>query len=279
MADDTPPPAPPVPLIERVTSFHNQRPRFMTSVGLSIQPYRDIVSAANEIADGLYDVDTALGQQLDFTGQWIGPSRWITTEVPVWFSLDTPDLGFDQGKWKMPYETSEQLVELDDYNYRLLLYARIIANYWDGTVEGAYAAWDELLGPSGYKILIQDGGPHGPNCNGNMNILIALLGPPLNAVKLAMLQGGYLGLKSAGVGTGYVIQNQGPAKGLGIPLFGFDCGPDQPPAFYPPTPIAGFDMSAWASSDLAVGEPAATYWDAGLTIWDGGASGWDGQSP
>lgn len=273
MSEDGNGPQPPADL---VTSFHNRRPRYMATVELSVAPYRDLAALAARIADGLYDVDTAEGQQLDFTGQWIGAGRWIATEEPVWFSLDVHGLGMDEGKWQGPYETSQTLVQLDNANYRLLLYAKIAANYWNGTIEDAYAAWDQVLAPAGWQIVIQDGLPKGPNAHGSMNVIQALMGPPLDAVTLALFQGGYLGLKSAGVGTGYMIQNQGPQAGLGLPLFAFDAGPEAGPAYYPPTVLGGFDIGAWGSEKLELPtQRVGTSWDRGLSLWDGGLSPWD----
>lgn len=270
------PPSGPLPPADKITAEHNQQPRFMATVELSVAPYRDLAALAGVIADALYDVDTAIGQQLDFTGQWIGATRWIEIDEPVWFSFDANTLGFDEGKWRQPYETSSAWAELDDANYRLLLYAKIVANYWDGTIEGAYAAWDLLLSQVGWQIVIQDGFPKGPGAHGTMNIVQALLGPPLDAVTLALFKGGYLGLKSAGVGTGLMIQNQGPLAGLGLPLFAFDAGPPVGPTSFPPTALAGFDFAAWGTTDLKLAtERAGSLWDGGASAWDAGLSPWD----
>jgi hypothetical protein len=275
-----------------ITAEHNQRPRFMATVEIAAQPGVDAGNLAESLI-GLFDLDTAVGEQLDFLGEWVGVARYITGPLDVWFSLDTPGLGLDQGKWQSPYELSNQTIRLDDVHYRILLRARIVANYWDGTIAGAYEAWNLLFRDTGYQILIQDGmgraehlftldstpsdgldhglwysepaladiyftldsdrpelgldqgyilGPPGSaltqpvaRTHGNMHILQALLGAPIDAVIRALFAGGYLGLKSAGVAVDYMIQWQEPPptepdlpSGIGLPLFGLDAGPGDP---------------------------------------------------
>jgi hypothetical protein len=287
-----------------VPAEHNQRPNFMATVGLSVQPYVDGINIANALI-GLFDLDTAVGQQLDFTGQWIGVGRNITVDAAVWFSFDIAGLGFDQGRWITPFETSTRTVALaddagDPISYRTLLKARVVANRWDGTIPGAYEAWNTLFAGTGYQVLIQDGGPRAvhyfsfdtagsgfdqaqwwqlplpvePRVNGNMNLIEALLGPAPSPTTLALFTGGYLELKSAGVGITYMIQS---ATETAVPLFGFDAGPspgylsldvsglglDQAPFYgtstgapnvtYPPYTIAGFDAGAWGQIVNPVG--------------------------
>jgi hypothetical protein len=275
-----------------ITAEHNQRDRFMRTVALSVQPYVDGINVANSLI-GLFDLDTAVGQQLDMLGQWVGVTRYVTIDLELWFAFNKYNVGFDQGKWSNPYETTDETVALDDEHYRLLLRARIASNSWDGTIPGAYDAWGVLFEGTGYQILIQDGmaraerdfsfdsviagfdqslwfkdepianiyfsfdnpdpllgldegswyGPPGTaltqpwaRTNGNMHLIEALLGPPLDPITKALFTGGYLGLKSAGVGISYMIQSQPPAppdtddsgSGIGLPLFGFDAGPGDP---------------------------------------------------
>jgi hypothetical protein len=244
-----------------ITSEHNQQPRYMATVALSCQPFLDNENSALSLI-GLFDLDSSVGQQLDFTGQWIGQTRYVNIKLDPWFTItDTGvdvGLGFNQGLWWVPFEDPTASIALTDHNYRLLLYAKVAANYWDGTVPGALTAWNTLFAPSGYQMLLQDNfGAQAPNTNGNMHVLMALLGPPLDAVTTALFTGGYLSLKSAGVGMGYMTQvqpGQGWQSGVGLPLFGFDCGPSAPPgwvegdppiATFPPTAVGGFDIGAW----------------------------------
>lgn len=333
-------PRPPVVLVEYlldlVTAEHNQQPRYMATVALSVEPFVDGQNTALSYPT-LFDLDTSVGQQEDMLGEWVGVTRYIVEPVDIFFTLDKEGLGFDQGKWQTPYELAQEVVRLDDEHYRILLRARIVANYWDGTIPGAYKAWDILFKDTSYEILIQNGLPGderfftfddelrgfdqarwwfkpklindfftfdsedlalgfdrgrwysaglatyeagGPVVNGNMHLIQALIGPPMDAVMLALFTGGYLGLKSAGVEIDYVTQYQEPDKdySVGRPLFALDCGPngegywvsfdiagcghDEAPLFYPgaypylPHPLFTFD-----GNDLAT-QFDAGYWSA-----------------
>lgn len=239
-----------------ITSEHNQQPRYMATVALSIAPYIESLNQACKLI-GLFDLDRATGQALDFVGQWIGLSRFLRVTADLWFSFDTLGLGFDEGRWKVPWEEEFNVIRLDDEDYRNFLRAKVLGNYWDGTIPGAYRAWDQLFGASGYTLAIQDqqGRPES-YVHGNMHVWQILFGPPMSQVTRLMFQGGYLGLKSAGVGTGYMVQSQ--------PDTGFDGTP---------LPLFAFD-----SEQVILGNPQTT-WDAGQpggpSIWDREDSQWD----
>jgi len=173
----------------------------------------------------LYDIDTAVGQQLDRIGEWVGVSRKLSLPLTgVYFSFDTPGLGFDQGTWLGPFDPTSGLVSLPDDQYRILLYATIAANNWDGTVPTAYTAWNTIFSPLGYSILIED--------NQNMTMDVVLVGPSPDAVTLALFTGGYLNLRPAGVG----INNYYLPSVPGSPVFGMDVETAS---------IAGFDVGGW----------------------------------
>jgi len=210
-----------------ITSEHNEKPRFMAMVSLLGQW---AVDRRNMLASipGLFDIDDAVGQQLDWVGQWVGVSRNLSLPLTgVYFSFDTAGLGFDQGTWLGPFDPTTGLVSLPDNAYRTLLYAVIAANNWDGTVPGAYTAWNTIFEPLGYSILIEDGQ--------DMTMTVALIGPTPDAVTLALFTGGYLNLRPAGVGITFYYTQSVPD----VPIFGFDAENSS---------ISGFDVGAWAVS-------------------------------
>ena len=86
-------------LLDLVTSEHNQRPRYMGTVALSVEPYIDGSNIAYSYRT-LFDLDTAVGEQLDFVGQWVGITRYIVEPLDVFFTLDDENLGFDFGKFR-----------------------------------------------------------------------------------------------------------------------------------------------------------------------------------
>lgn len=208
-----------------ITSEHQSAPKYMAMVSLLAQWGVDRRNVLASIP-GLFDVDNAVGQQLDWTGQWIGQSRNLKVPLTgVYFSFDTAGVGFDQGTWFGPFNPTTGIVSLPDDSYRTLLYATIAANNWDGTVPGAYSAWNTIFQPLGYQILIQD--------NQDMSMDIALIGPTPDAVTLALFTGGYLNLRPAGVLLNTYYTQSVP----NAPVFGFDIENSS---------ISGFDVGAWA---------------------------------
>lgn len=140
-----------------ITSEHNQKPKFVATVSALITNLVTLQNLVQTFPD-LFDVDLAVGQQLDVVGEWIGISRYLQTELPnVFFSLDTPGLGLDQGVWKGKFDSTTGLTVLEDQHYRILIKAKIVANNWNGSIPNAYSAWDTLFVEEGIKILIQDG--------------------------------------------------------------------------------------------------------------------------
>lgn len=88
-----------------------------------------------------FDLDTAVGVQLDKVGEWVGRSRQIP--IPVlqpWFSWAIPKRGWGQAYWKGPDILRTRLATLDDETYRRLLRAKIRANYSSGLLDDAQAA-------------------------------------------------------------------------------------------------------------------------------------------
>ena len=205
-----------------VTSEHNQQPNYMAVIAATLQPLADQIDVTNTIAL-LYDLDTAVGSQLDTVGQWIGPSRYLDIElVNVYFSFDTAGLGFDQGAWA-PAGGGNVLTALPDDEYRLLLYATVAANHWDGTVPDALKLLNSFWNPLGYTMYIIDGQ--------DMTMAFVLVGATPNAVTTALYAAGYLDVRPAGV----LISNH-YINNTGGPIFGFD---EQD------TFIAGFDHGFW----------------------------------
>ena len=178
--------------LQRIAAEHSDKPDYLQSVTVSLQPG---VDGQNLLAGmtALFDLDRAVGQQLDYVGQWIGPTRylsegldvyfgWSETVAPPAFAWGDAAAGWDQGGWygyppfvppppnpdnqfpgwgvgvwREANSPSSAIVALDDPHYRILLKATVVANYWDGTIPGAYKAWNTLFAPEGYQIIIQDG--------------------------------------------------------------------------------------------------------------------------
>jgi hypothetical protein len=138
-----------------ITSEHSGKPNFSAMVAAVAQCFADQINVMQSIP-AAFDLDTAVGVQLDAVGLWAGITRQLKLPLNVYFSLDTANLGFDQGSWQGPFDPSAGLVSLDDATFRTLIRAKIAANSWDGTIPGAAAAYSNLFNGSGSYIFIQD---------------------------------------------------------------------------------------------------------------------------
>jgi Protein of unknown function (DUF2612) len=207
-----------------ITSEYNQQPNFMAMLAKVFEPVADNIAVMQSMP-GLFSLDTAVGEQLDFVGQWIGVSRNIAVPLAgVYFTLDSTTLGFDAGTWFSQFDPVAGVVSLSDDDYRTLLRARIARNQWDGSIPGAYAVWDTLFAGTGLGILIQD--------LENMHMIMALTGDTTNAVTLALFKGGYLSMDPEGVMVDAYMTPSVPST----PYFGFDVENSA---------ISGFDAGAW----------------------------------
>jgi hypothetical protein len=184
------------PYTSLITSEHASAPNFVATVAASCQPFADLLAVLQSIPS-LYDLDNAVGAQLDTVGLWVGVSRNLAEPLTgVYFSFDTAGVGFDQGVWFGPGDSTTTLFALPDDIYRTLLRAKIAANQWDGSIPDAYAIWDIMLQPIGLDIQITD--------NGDMTMTQTLVGTP-DVVTQAIFNQGLLDLKPAGVSVTNVI--------------------------------------------------------------------------
>lgn len=206
-----------------VTSEHSERPKFIAVIEVSTDPMVDQQTVVLAFpAD--YDLDLAVGVQLDAVGMWVGATRYILTPLTgVYFSFGVAGVGFGEGYWRGPFDPLQGITTLSDEFYRLLLRATIALNNWDGTLAMAVAAIAPLFPDN--LVYIQD--------NQDMSISIAVAGPPLDVILAALLTGGYLALKPVGVRINYFF----PSEPDG-PVFGF--GADN--AY-----IGGFGTGSWGA--------------------------------
>ncbi|WP_334046126.1 DUF2612 domain-containing protein [Burkholderia cepacia] len=207
-----------------ITSEHSDKPRFMATVESLVQPLVDQMGVLQSMP-GRFDLDNAVGVQLDDVGLWVGVSRKIRTPLTgVYFSFDIAGLGFDQGTWKGPFDPDSGLTVLDDDTYRLVIRAKIGANHWDGTLEQSAAILNSIFDADTH-VFIED--------HQDMSMTIGIAGKVPPATFLALLSGGYIPLKPEGVRVNYTVVTTVD----GSPLFGFDMSNQL---------VAGFDVGAWS---------------------------------
>lgn len=169
----------------------------------------------------IFDLSTPpVGNQLDIIGQWVGVSRYVNVPITgIFFSWDgTTQEGWDLGIWQDASNTNS-ISALPDDAYLALILARIAANHWDGTTEGAYTIFKQLF--PNLIFLIQD--------NQNMTMNVIVIGD-LDSLTLALLTGGYLPLRPEGVLiSSYIVTPTAP-------IFGWDIENDN---------VQGWDEGIW----------------------------------
>ena len=241
--------------ISLIPPLNASDPNFMAEVALVMAPFVD-TQALLASMPGLFDLDQAVGVQLDATGAWIGRSRKIPIPVPnPWFSFGVQGLGFGQGWWKGPYE-GIALTSLDDDTYRRLLYAVRLANSCDGTQSSINAALQVYFNPDQYVSVPLDdfevgvstiGGPttlvfvidntdypSGDWDSMNLIMTIGIAGVLPNIVDLSILAQGLIPIQPAEVGINWAVTTVS-----GSPVFGFGVENEY---------ISGFGVGAWGQT-------------------------------
>lgn len=211
--------------LELVTSLHRSRPKFMAMMRLLLEPVVAIQQFIQHLPTD-FDLDVAIGVQLDVVGEWVGRSRNVLIPIAnVYFSWDDEIRGWDMGVWQGPYDGDFGITRLDDDTYRLVLRAKIAANHWDGTLPGAKAALAIIFPEGDTHVFITD--------NGDMTVTFGVSGKIPSALWIALLSRNYVPLKPEGVHADYLITSVD-----NTPLFGFDVDNEY---------ISGWDSGSWGA--------------------------------
>ncbi|MFG1417159.1 DUF2612 domain-containing protein [Xanthobacter sp. V0B-10] len=206
-----------------ITSYFRGKPRFTQTVQYSVHPLSEVQSFL-DFLPAQFDLDTAIGVQLDQVGEWVGRTRAVNIPIAsVWFSFNIDWLGINQGVWKGKYDPDVGFSSLDDETYRRLLRAKIAANSWDGTVESAKSALDLLFIDDGTYMFIED--------RQDMSMVFGIAGAIPNAVVLSLFTNGYVPLKPTGVRAIYRVTSR-----EGAAIFGFNVNNQY---------VAGINQGAW----------------------------------
>lgn len=131
--------------LDLITAFHRGKPKFSAMVDAVSRCFVGAQDSYGRMVPA-YDLDDAVGVQLDAVGEWVGISRNVRTPLEgVYFSLDSAGLGFEQGVWQGPFDPDTGITSLDDETYRVLIRAKIGANHWDGTLESSAAILNSIF--------------------------------------------------------------------------------------------------------------------------------------
>lgn len=219
---------------DRITNYHAGKPKFFAHVDLSTRPLSDVSDAMSRLIPD-FDIDTAVGVQLDVVGEWVGRSRRVATPVTgIYFSWDTELVGWDQGIWQGPYDPNDGFIDISDEIYRLMLKVKVAINNWDGQNDSLPSILDAALAGSGIRMAIVD----------NQDMTISVWVFPETDISdvslelIAAIKQGYLTVKSAGVWAGDVETPSVETPSEGSKFFGFDMDNEY---------IGGFDVGAWGT--------------------------------
>jgi hypothetical protein len=158
-----------------ITSQHANKPKFRAMVESIAGAIGDITAALQSLPKA-FDLDNAIGAQLDIIGLWVGQSRVVPGVLTLGYfgfsdNLVAQPFG-DEGNAAIGgrfYEEGEVFTStavLADPEYRLVLKAKIIRNHYDGTTEEIERALELLFGVPG---VVHD--------DGTMNLDIVIHGP------------------------------------------------------------------------------------------------------
>jgi hypothetical protein len=214
--------------IALIPAFNANKPRFVNMLAALIQPLIDAQDTMAALTAD-FDLDTAVGVQLDIVGQWLGRTRYLTEPITgVYFALHAAGDtvlrdGFDQGIWLGPYDPTTKIVAMPDDTYRKILKLQAIANHWDGTVPSIQEAFNYVY-PG---VVVQD---MGDTTGGLMVMDVLIPGIEMNSLELAALEQDFP-IKPGGVRIN-IIQSTVSTT----PLFGFNVDGSI---------IGGFDHGSW----------------------------------
>lgn len=168
-----------------------QTPNFVETVQLVTDSFVSNQAVAASLP-ALFDLDLAVGDQLDILGEWIGMSR--TVQIPIsglYFSLDIAGVGLDQGVW---FQTGNPLFTsavLNDTTYRSALQAKALANRTGRSLYDVYAILDVFFRGTPTSAVVHD--------YGDMSMAFEITSAAPSAAEIAILNNDYIQLRPEGV--------------------------------------------------------------------------------
>jgi hypothetical protein len=143
--------------LAKFTSQYQQSPNMISWAAANLKPFQDIASCLAGFGPA-FDLDSAVGAQLDVLGTIIGQARTVAFQP-----------------------TGGVSPVLNDPNYRILLRARIAQNHWDGKMDSLLRIWQAIF-PGGVLIV-----------NDHQDMTVDLyVAAPLNSILKDLILNGYI---------------------------------------------------------------------------------------
>src|SRR5690606_25095244 len=180
--------------INLIPSINATKQNFIDTIRVSVSPFVNLQEAVFFYAIAT-DIDFSYGVFLDRIGEWVGISRYVDVPITgVFFSWGgSADEGWSKGVWKGQFNPASGITELPDNQYKRLIRSKILANKWDGSIEGIYDILDAAF--PGFDAEVID--------NQDMTMDVHIDGAALDTLSLALFMGGYIPIKPSGVSITY----------------------------------------------------------------------------
>ncbi len=156
--------------LDLLSPEHRNQPKLTAWLTAALSPLNDTQTCLAGVAPA-YDLDTAVGAQLDALGIVLGVSRVLN------------------------FQPTSGSSTLDDTNYRLVLRAKILANQWDGTREQYEKMVDEIM--AGCHVVLAD--------NEDMTMDVAFIDKTAGGLTGELLEHGYLLPAPSGVKANFEV--------------------------------------------------------------------------
>lgn len=160
-----------IPYLNLIPSHNREKPKFISWLSASLIQVDD-TEAMLKTFEAEFDLDTAVGNQLDVVGKLVGVSRQLNFQ-PV---SDSPIV--------------------NDAIYRRMIKAKIAKNQWDGKYETLTTIWNEFF--PDIQLIVTD------NQNMTVDILVFGIGDNLER---EIIQAGYYIPKAQSVLYNYVFSD------------------------------------------------------------------------
>lgn len=171
-----------------ITSEHATQPKFTAWASALLTPIMDVQTFLTDFYEN-YDIDTAVGAQLDVLGIYLNCPRRVTFQ---------PSNGVS--------------ANLDDATYRILLKSKIAFNHFDGTLVSLYSLFQTALGNTGLYFGVQD--------NQDMSYQVVVFGATTSIIQ-DLITHGYIIPRPEGVKlTVNITTNKVFAFGVETSVFG-----------------------------------------------------------
>ena len=179
--------------LDLVTSEHSTKPKYMAWLSVLLTPLIDAIKL-NEDVKKAFDLNTAIGAQLNIIGKWLEQPRQVDFQ---------------------PTDGSSSV--LNDNYYRTVLKAKVVKNQWKGTISNFYSFWNVLFKGQPLQIYLVD--------NQDMEPVAIIWSSSVDQMMQDLIANNYIVPKPAGLGlTVRRIDSDTTFGFFGTKFTGFDTG-------------------------------------------------------